>query len=238
MNINSEETNVRLILSEKEKRKPAICIMNGGNPIILNVEQLLKRFPNIEKELKYRRNTPRRNEKIDERNYCLINQTRPSCMMVIGPSYDFATQLTEKSAKEAINYAKEKKIDTIGLLGDNAAKQEFEEAIDELNPRVISFYGHGNADRLIGQNGEVMIDKSNVNLLKGRIVQVVACLSAKELGPRAIEKGCVSYLGFTDYVWLPCETGIPFIDSKINALLLLRNSDAITLLGSAKATIS
>ena len=38
-------------------------------------------------------------------------------------------------------------------------------------------------------------------LLRDRVVYTLSCLSASELGPKAIKDGCIAYIGYKDPLW-------------------------------------
>jgi hypothetical protein len=66
---------------------------------------------------------------------------------------------------------------------------------------MLVHYDHGNETELIGANGEPVIDLTNTELLSGREVYCMNCLSAKVLGARAYsDYGCKAYWGYTDVV--------------------------------------
>jgi len=51
------------------------------------------------------------------------------------------------------------------------------------------FYGHGREDRLIGQDGDNLLDEQNLSYLSNKWCYWVACLAGKKLGPEAIKQG-------------------------------------------------
>ena len=85
------------------------------------------------------------------------------------------------------------------LLEDEVLREKFEPKAP--NHDIIIFYDHGNETSLIEQGGNgAIIDLANVNLLKGKAVYTMACLSAKELGVKAWQKGCLEYWGSKELI--------------------------------------
>lgn len=82
------------------------------------------------------------------------------------------------------------------------------------NLHVVLYYGHGSESSLQGQDlDNPVIDQGNCNLLKGKIVFTIACLSARELGPCACKAGATCYFGYDDYFWVPIDPSNGALDS-------------------------
>jgi len=87
-------------------------------------------------------------------------------------------------------------------LGENlAVTTQVESTLQSVDSTVFVFYGHGSEDGMEGQNGEPLIHLGNVNLLKDKIVYVVACWTAKVLGKQA-EHFVRCYCGYDDEIIL------------------------------------
>ena len=113
----------------------------------------------------------------------------------------------------------------IELLQENAILDRVEPAITS-NSGLIVFYDHGNNDRLVGYDTVPVIDLLNVSILNGREIYTMACLSAQELGKRAVQSGCKSYWGYTDVVTF--DTTHPEIhEDSLNYGLTLRVKDGL-----------
>jgi len=70
---------------------------------------------------------------------------------------------------------------------------------------MVVYSGHGLEDEWVGNELIIGLIKAgdNSDVLKGLIaVGCPVCLSAKVLGPDAINKGCYTFVGSTDYVWV------------------------------------
>lgn len=87
------------------------------------------------------------------------------------------------------------------LTSAQASRANLEAA---LRGRVdcVVFYGHGEADRLLAQEGAAgdpaVLDMDNADALNGHLVYVVACSSAHGLGPSAVRHGARAYFGYDD----------------------------------------
>lgn len=116
------------------------------------------------------------------------------------PRFDEATQHTFAFAGEILQWCQQAGIDVIELAEDDAVRLAVEKALQRFNPDILVFYDHGDEDCLWGQGGdEAVIDLKNADLLAGKEVFTLACLSAKELGPEVWSKGG-TYWGYTDIV--------------------------------------
>jgi len=71
------------------------------------------------------------------------------------------------------------------IAADSAVRMHIESLLQTSETTVFLFYGHGKPDRMIGQDGNTLIDLLNISLLKDRRAYVVACGTAKVLGSEA-----------------------------------------------------
>ncbi len=120
-------------------------------------------------------------------------------LLVTRPKYDDTTYYLFHWTKKVIKLADKKGIQILDLKEKRANRKEFESIMLKKQPLLIFLNGHGNVDRVTGQNGEILI-KTNDNevLLKSKIVYALSCKSGKELGHKSIEKGAVAYIGYDD----------------------------------------
>lgn len=87
------------------------------------------------------------------------------------------------------------------LDANNATRAKIEDTLNNVKPHLVIHYDHGSNFTLWGQKNnafEAGLDDSNIDLASGRLVSTVSCRSANGLGPSAITKGVVSYIGYTD----------------------------------------
>src|SRR5271154_1706129 len=90
----------------------------------------------------------------------------------------------------------------IDLAGD-AATRETVDAEIASGVRSVFHFGHGTEDSLLGHGG-ALIDASNAPLVADMIV-AIACESAVNLGPLAVNAGVRAYLGFDDILGVPSK---------------------------------
>jgi hypothetical protein len=105
---------------------------------------------------------------------------------------------------------------------DLAGRAATREAVDaELSSGVGSLFhfGHGTEDTLVG-NGGALVDTGNAATVPEAIV-AIACESAVELGPRAVEEGVRSYLGFDETLGFPGKAPLPMGFAVSNGLSCL-----------------
>jgi len=63
--------------------------------------------------------------------------------------------------------------------------------------------GHGDSTSFCGHNNQVIMDTLSIPDVRDKVVILIACETARELGPKLVEKGAASYIGFQeDLVWV------------------------------------
>ena len=119
--------------------------------------------------------------------------------LVTRPEHDDTTHYLSKWCEETITLARNKGLKVLDLHREKAVRKEFEERIDKLSPNLIVLNGHGDADKVTGNNKEpILVAGDNEGLLRDKIVYAISCSSAKLLGPKSIEKGTINYSGYDD----------------------------------------
>ena len=155
-------------------------------------------------------------------NYRTVVLSRP----VVGAKYEIPiTTYTNYWSRLVVDKARELGI-TIEVIGksvtemtaeeieegNNVTREQVESALKNFNPILYCDFGHGDTDRLVASNPNEYLIKTDENmyLLKGRIVYAFACLSARELGRKAVENGCLSYCGYDESIYcvMYCEDGV------------------------------
>ena len=102
-------------------------------------------------------------------------------------------------------------IATVKYLRDTqATRANVEKELRDFNPRLVVHYDHGSTNAVYGESAvnatQAVIDATNADKLKLRVMSTVSCLSASGLGPTAIGKGCSSYVGYNDLHWIVTTT--------------------------------
>lgn len=83
--------------------------------------------------------------------------------------------------------------------------------------------GHGDPNAFCGHNDQVIMDTLSIPNVRGKVVILISCETAKELGPAIIQAGAASYIGFSeDLVWV-CDADLapsPWAD-KLAATVMM-----------------
>lgn len=138
--------------------------------------------------------------------------------LFIRPRYDDVTKTVFNWMDEVIEYAKQVGYKTVDLKQGKATRDNVQNILKSLNPKLVVHYGHGRKDALLGQSDEPLIDLTNVELLAGRITYTVSCNTAKELGKEVAKYRRSSFVGFEGNFLLPpsfvpLHDLLPFKDS-------------------------
>ena len=116
------------------------------------------------------------------------------------------------TGSEVVNYALNEKLGVHELTEDNAIREELKNFLDYQDPIFFFHFSHGGDDTLTGQDMTTLICSDNFTedsntyapndiLLRDRVVYTLSCLSASKLGPKAVEDGCIAYIGYKDPLW-------------------------------------
>lgn len=129
-------------------------------------------------------------------------------VVVFAPNYDRATRITRGYAEHCISYAQQIGRQVVPLLDSRANPREVDRALRD--PDVVGFdaYDHGVEWAVFGQenssSAEVLFYKptasggisTNADLLVDKGAEILACHTARGLGPGAVKLGCDFYLGY------------------------------------------
>jgi len=68
---------------------------------------------------------------------------------------------------------------------------------------VVIGVGHGEPGRFYGDRNQLLLDVSSIPDVRGKVIVLVSCQTARQLGPALIAAGAGSYIGFLeDLVWV------------------------------------
>lgn len=125
-------------------------------------------------------------------------------LLITRPSYEVPTNYLFHWSKSLVRLAKKNGFSVTDLKKGEARRNRVERALRRKKTLLAFFNGHGSADSIFGQNGEMVVSTVlNAEKLAGKIVFARACQSAKKLGKAAVEKGAKAYLGYKeDFVFL------------------------------------
>lgn len=94
------------------------------------------------------------------------------------------------------------------LADEQANKTDVYNSIDQNDPGVIYGFGHGSQTRYTAQHRQDVFNTTECDKVNGRIVYLLSCLTAGQLGPMMMQKGAVAYAGFNiSWTWV-AETDV------------------------------
>jgi len=124
-------------------------------------------------------------------------------ILITLPEYDDTTFYCSKFAEEIVKLAKDSGLRVFDIRKDRVNRKIVVAMLQEKNPRLILFNGHGSDGTIAGHNDEILIKTpDDLDLLKSKIVHSLSCNSAKKLGKEAVENGATSYVGYeNDFIF-------------------------------------
>lgn len=80
-------------------------------------------------------------------------------------------------------------------------REEVEALLRNPDIKLVIVFGHGEDDKLYcgRRKNDVVIDLTNADLLKDKVVYTVACHSANILGAKAVQQGAYGFFGYCDF---------------------------------------
>lgn len=115
-------------------------------------------------------------------------------LLEVAPQFDDVTVYSLRWSQRLHEELGEKHV---SCLREDAVRDNFKDYVKEYDPKLITFYDHGNETSLIGNDMKPLLDSRNADLLNGREMYTMCCLAAKKLGPEAYRKGCKAWWGYT-----------------------------------------
>jgi hypothetical protein len=100
------------------------------------------------------------------------------------------------------------------LLCSNAEHDPVWAALTNDNPIFVHGYGHGNRGIYTGDSETMIFDTTHCDILSQRVIYLLSCLTANELGPAAIAAGAIAYVGFNiEWTWGAVDLDVdPYLD--------------------------
>ncbi len=125
-------------------------------------------------------------------------------LLATRPNFELTTKYISSWASKALEYAQEKEVVIFDLEKEKANRLTLETTLQEYSPEFVFLNGHGDYDKVCGQDNECLISaNNNENILSGRTVYALSCRSAEILGKTAVAKGALAYIGYTeDFIFL------------------------------------
>lgn len=120
-------------------------------------------------------------------------------LLITRPLYEHTTHYLHFWSKKIIDFAKKRGNKILDLSQDKVNRKNLESILRKMKPELVLLNGHGEKDRIYGQNDkDLVIAGENEDLLENKIVYVVACDSSEELGPKCVENGATCYIGYKE----------------------------------------
>jgi len=114
----------------------------------------------------------------------------------------------------------------IEILQQSVIKENVERILSDSPGDSIIFFDHGNYTSLIGYNKQPVISTSRPEILKDREVFTMACQSARDLGPAAMNAGCKVYWGYIEVVTFD-TAALPAFEETLSSALVFRWRDKL-----------
>lgn len=155
-------------------------------------------------------------------------------LLITRPLYEGTTHYLFFWNEDVINFAKRRSYKIVDLKTKKANRKTLESYLNKIKPNLILLNGHGSSDLIAGQDDEVIIKVGeNEELLKGTIVYALSCKTGQILGPKSIEKGTISYIGYKEdfNFWVnSTHSSRPNSDPRAKLFLGPSNKIALSLL--------
>ena len=155
-------------------------------------------------------------------------------LFITRPRHDDTTHYLFHWSKKIIDFAGSKSIDWVDFNDKRANRKAVEKFINNKQPRLIVFNGHGSDDSIAGHKDEIIIKAGeNEEILKEKIVYAISCNSSKVLGVNCIDAGTTAYIGYDDdftFVFDKNKFSNPLTDEFAEAFFESSNQIAISLL--------
>lgn len=120
-------------------------------------------------------------------------------LLITRPLYEGTTHYLFFWSNTVIEFAKTKSYDILDLKIKKANRKTLESYLSNNKPNFVILNGHGSSDLIAGQDDEIIIKVGeNEKILKGTIVYALSCKTGQILGPKSIDGGTISYIGYKE----------------------------------------
>ena len=126
----------------------------------------------------------------------------PEVRDVLEYRFSFLTEYTGWYASKIVEKAVARGFNVTLITGDAPTRELVESELERVDPLLFVHADHGSSSALLGLDGEEIVDLENAHVLAGRITYTISCLSAAALGPAAVDKGCLAYIGYAEPAWV------------------------------------
>jgi len=113
------------------------------------------------------------------------------------PEYEYTTRYISAWAEKVLDFARQKGFDVFDLPKQRANRKQAESMLLKHKPSLVFLNGHGNDSCVTGQDEEILVEAGvNEEILSEKITYALSCNSAEKLGPAAVGKGALAYIGY------------------------------------------
>lgn len=118
-------------------------------------------------------------------------------ILVTSPETDDITRYLRAWTKQSLEKAHHQH-QVFHLDREKVTRKHFCGILRKKSINVVCLNGHGADDRILGHRQETLLDTQNIELLSGTTAHVLACNTAKTLGPSAMAVGTRGYIGYDE----------------------------------------
>lgn len=124
-------------------------------------------------------------------------------MIVIRTRHDIPTEYLFIWTESIVSEAEKRGWKVSKVEGSEVNFKNFEKRIKKLKPKFVFFNGHGSKSSFCDNREKELINLDSSHLLKGTVTFARACDSLVELGTKAVEEGCKTFIGYKKKFWIP-----------------------------------
>ena len=120
-----------------------------------------------------------------------------ACVLFSRPSNDVTLHYLHHYSRELVKISDTQGHITLNKESAEANKKNIIALVQQKNPKLIMFNGHGSSEVICGHKQEVIVDSNeNADILKNTVTYALSCSSAAVLGKKAVEDGAICFIGY------------------------------------------
>lgn len=120
-----------------------------------------------------------------------------ACVLFSRPADDVTLNYLYYYSKELVALSESLNHKTVNKEQKEANRKIITGLIKNQKPELIVFNGHGSKEVICGHNREIIVNcNDNPEVLSESITYAFSCSSAAALGPEAIKKGAICFIGY------------------------------------------
>lgn len=120
-------------------------------------------------------------------------------VIVTNPSHDAITQYIHSWFEVVIDSIKKQPnaFEVYELKNSKVTRENLIKLVEEKNPNLILFHGHGSSKAIGGFESNILIAcDDNEKLLENKIIHSLTCNSGEILGPKCVSCGTKAFIGY------------------------------------------